>query len=69
MNEKLVEQAASEEWVPLSQDEAECELLDCLKNMFSPRDDKCLIAEMRKRGLWVYRRAMLDQIERTPDEG
>lgn len=44
-------------WHPLSQDDAECALLDCLSAMPLPRDDKLLIAELRKRGLWIYRRA------------
>lgn len=51
------------EWVPLSQDDAETELWLCLRNMLHPTDDKCLIAEMRKRGLWVYARA-----DRASDE-
>lgn len=44
-------------WVPLSQDDAESELLDCLQSMALPRDDKLLITELRKRDLWIYREA------------
>lgn len=43
-------------WQPLSQDDAECALLECLAAMPLPGDDKLLIAELRRRDLWIYRR-------------
>lgn len=47
---------SAQQWQPLSQDQAECVLLDCLKAMKVPGDDKCLIDEMRARGVWVYQK-------------
>lgn len=57
------EVARLREWQPLTQDDAETKLWHCLRDMLHPTDDKCLIFEMRKRGLWVYARA-----ERKDDE-
>lgn len=57
------EEEAKEAWFdlsrlePLSQDAAENELSNCLNAMSLPRDDKLLIVELRKRGLWIYREA------------
>ena len=55
-NTRTTSLAAQDSWQPLSQDDAETELLSCLKNMKVAGDDKCLIDEMRWRGLWVYRK-------------
>lgn len=55
-NTRTTSLAAQDSWQPLSQDDAETELLSCLKNMKVAGDDKCLIDEMRWRGLWIYRK-------------
>ena len=56
MKAELTALRAAQQWRPLCQDRAENILLDCLKSMKVPGDDKCLIDEMRARKIWVFER-------------
>ena len=56
--DELATLRANDKWLPLNQDNAENILKRCLDNMKVARDDKCLIDEMRKRGIWPFYRPL-----------